>query len=55
MNPPGKNTLFRMQDQIGLAELDAAIALVRLPEGETRGLVLAGAAQRLDQLTAAVA
>ncbi len=39
--------------KVGLAELDAAIALVRSSEGEARGVVLAGAAQRLGQLAAA--
>ena len=36
--------------KFGLAELDAAIALVRASEGEARGQVLSGAAQRLGQL-----
>jgi putative DNA primase/helicase len=41
--------------KFGLAELDAAIALVRVAEGEARGLVLSASAQRLGQLVAAAA
>jgi len=39
--------------KFGLAELDAAIALVRSSEGDGRGVVLSGAAQRLGQLVGA--
>jgi putative DNA primase/helicase len=39
--------------KFGLAELDAAIALVRAAAGEARGLVLQASAQRLGSLAAA--
>jgi putative DNA primase/helicase len=39
--------------KFGLAELDAAIALVRAAEGDGRGVVLSGASQRLGQVIAA--
>jgi putative DNA primase/helicase len=39
--------------KFGLAELDAAIAIVRAAEGDARGLMLQASSQRLGQLAAA--